>query len=142
MLGYTHSKGTKHMLAVAFMQIYPIIALTTTHNQMRDMIASNGDSCAFSTAAAAELLGINLQCTMFQMDKLTDSRLHDKQTLISACQTLVLISSIGSSSSATGRELLDVCDSLLQLLGCINDLQDQGQRANVFCTPTRCRHVT
>ncbi len=81
---------------------------------------------------------------MLQMSKLADSMLHDKRTLICACHTLVLISSSSSSSSsrATGCEFLDVCDSLLQLLGCINDLQDQGKRANVFCTPTRCRQAT
>ncbi len=95
---------------------------------------------AAAAAAPAELLGFNMQYTMFQMQKFAQSRLHDKQTLICACRTLVLISS--SSSRATGRELLDVCNSLMQLLGCINDLQDQGQRANVFCTPTRCRQAT
>ncbi len=80
-----------------------------------------------------------MQCTMLQLSDFARSVLHDKQTLICACQTLVLFS---SSSRATGRELLDVGNSLLQFLGCINDLQDQGQRANIFCTPTRCRQAT
>jgi len=65
---------------------------------------------------------------MLQMSKLARSVLHDKQTLICDCRALVLSSSTSSSSSsssssrATGRELLDMCNSLLQLLGCINDL--------------------
>lgn len=75
-----------------------------------------------SGPAAANLLGINMQCMMLQMSKLAHGVLHDKQTLICACQTLVLISSISRTSRGTGRELLDVCNSLMQFLGCINDL--------------------
>ena len=131
------------MLAVACMQMYHIIALTTAHNQMCDMVVSSGDSCTLaSSCCCCCWLGINVHYTVFQMPELAHSRLHDSQTLICACRTLVFISSSSSSSRATGRKLLEVGNSLMQLLGCINNLQDQGQCANVFCTPTRCRQAT